>query len=287
MTRIVVVGNVSCDRLLLVEKLPKPNRDVVVRQTALLDGGAAANVAAAIAANGGRAALASAVGRDAWGRRLLQNLRAVGVDTRLCARSDRPTSEFVVAMAANGDRTFYVDLAGASFSYDASPVYEQLGATNAVAFVGCRFDAVRAHALAMAQRGVQLYAALGFWIASGELAKADPMFSHALRGCFLNKDEWSALPSKWRESLLDPAYLADGRFVVVTSGAASTTVFAAAGEMIERPPPLRRVVNTLGCGDGFMGAFLAESVKGHSLSRCMRRGHSFARRIAGRTPERL
>ncbi|HSY49147.1 MAG TPA: carbohydrate kinase family protein [Thermoanaerobaculia bacterium] len=287
MTRIVVVGNVSCDRLLLVEELPRPNCDVVVRQTALLDGGAAANVAAAIAANGGQVGLASAVGRDAWGRRLLRNLRTAGVDTRFCGLSTRATTEFVVAMAVNGDRTFYVDLAGASFSYDASPVYEQLGATDAVAFVGCRFDTVRVHAHAMAQAGVQLYAALGFWIASGELANVDPKFSQVLRGCFLNKDEWAALPSTWRDTLLDPTYLAGGRFVVVTGGAASTTVFAAAGEMIEHPLPIRRVVNTLGCGDGFMGAFLAENVKGHSLSRCVRRGHSFARRIAGRAAERF
>lgn len=287
MTRIVVVGNVSCDRLLLVEELPKPNCDVVVRQTALLDGGAAANVAAAIAANGGRPALASAVGRDTWGRRLLRNLRTAGVDTRFCYRSTQATTEFIVAMAANGDRTFYVDITGASFSYDASPVYEALGATDAVAFVGCRFDTVRVHAHAMAQRGVRLYAALGFWIASGELANVDPKFSNVLRGCFLNRDEWSALPRTWQDSLRDPAYLADDRFVVVTSGATSTSTFSAAGEMIERPRPIRSVVNTLGCGDGFMGAFLAEKVRNRPLSRCVKRGHSFARRIAGRVGERL
>ena len=287
MTRIVVAGNVSCDRLLLVDALPKPNCDVVVRRTRLLDGGAAANVAAAIAANGGEVALASAVGRDLWGRRLVRNLRATGVHTRFCVRSNRPTTEFVVAMASNGDRTFYVDLAGASFSYDASPVYEQLGATDAIAFVGCRFDTVRKHAETMARRGIRLYAALGFWIASGELSNVRPQFLELLHGCFLNNAEWLALPRTWRDRLRDPGYLSDDRFVVVTNGAASTSAFTAAGEMIARPVPTRRVINTLGCGDAFMGAFLAGTVNGHSVARCVSRGHTFARRIAARAEERL
>lgn len=58
----------------------------------------------------GRAVFAGAVGDDAFGRVILDRLRAHGVDDRLIAVTDRPTGTAHVAYAADGSRAFVFNI---------------------------------------------------------------------------------------------------------------------------------------------------------------------------------
>lgn len=70
-------------------------------------GGAPANFLAAIARLGGRTALLSKVGADAFGTMLTGTLREVGVDTRgVVVAEDAFTTLAFVTLAARGERSF-------------------------------------------------------------------------------------------------------------------------------------------------------------------------------------
>lgn len=71
-------------------------------------GGAPTNVAAAVAALGGRVSLAARVGRDPFGRHLTDVMRSFGVDTRWMREDpDRFTTMAFVSLMENGERDFH------------------------------------------------------------------------------------------------------------------------------------------------------------------------------------
>lgn len=71
-------------------------------------GGAPTNVAAAIAALGGLVSLSAKVGRDPFGKHLIDILQTFGVDSRyILEDKDHFTTFAFVALMANGERDFY------------------------------------------------------------------------------------------------------------------------------------------------------------------------------------
>jgi fructokinase len=70
-------------------------------------GGAPANVAAAIAALGGQTAIAARVGKDPFGKHLINTMSECGVDTRYIAEdSQHFTTMAFVSLMENGERDF-------------------------------------------------------------------------------------------------------------------------------------------------------------------------------------
>lgn len=70
-------------------------------------GGAPANVSAAFAALGGRAALLTALGEDGFGRRIAGELAAAGVDTSGIVFTDRANTALAfVSLGKSGERSF-------------------------------------------------------------------------------------------------------------------------------------------------------------------------------------
>ena len=73
----------------------------------LKPGGAPTNVAAAIAALGGDAALAAKVGNDAFGQKMVQTMQDFGVSTQWMLRSDQHfTTMAFVSLLENGEHDF-------------------------------------------------------------------------------------------------------------------------------------------------------------------------------------
>lgn len=105
MARIAVLGTLAVDRVVRLEA------PLVVgghQQGVTLDdrcGGGAANAAAALARAGHHVALVSAVGDDADGRALLETLAAAGVDTVEVAVLPEATSNSLLLVDPDGERT--------------------------------------------------------------------------------------------------------------------------------------------------------------------------------------
>jgi ribokinase len=111
MTRLVVLGDVMVDVVCRLDGPIALGSDAPAR-IEFGYGGSAANVSAwAAVARGAGAApvLAGRIGADERGRAAEDELRAVGVDTRLAVDPERPTGTCVVLVGPDGERSMVPD----------------------------------------------------------------------------------------------------------------------------------------------------------------------------------
>jgi ribokinase len=80
--RVAVVGSSNIDLIMKMERLPRPGETVTEAEFAQVFGGKGANQAVAAARAGGDVAFVGCVGDDAYGRQVIDKLRADGIDTR-------------------------------------------------------------------------------------------------------------------------------------------------------------------------------------------------------------
>ena len=110
--RVVVLGDLVLDVVVAPERDPVAGTDVPGR-VALRQGGSAANAARWLARLGANASLITAVGRDAAGRALLDELRGDGVALHASRPAGRRTGRIAVLVAAGGERSFVADRSAA------------------------------------------------------------------------------------------------------------------------------------------------------------------------------
>ncbi|MCX7818407.1 MAG: ribokinase [Kiritimatiellae bacterium] len=96
--RLVVVGSANMDLIASVPRLPGPGETVAGAAFAQAPGGKGANQAVAAARLGAEVRFVGCVGADAFGRELLESLRAAGVDSEGVRVS--PTAKTGVALIA-------------------------------------------------------------------------------------------------------------------------------------------------------------------------------------------
>lgn len=105
MARIAVLGTVAVDRVVRLEgPLQVGGQQQGTAQQGRCGGGAA-NAAVALARAGHRVTLVSAIGDDAAGHELVATLAAIGVDTAEVARLPQPTSNSLLLVDPQGERT--------------------------------------------------------------------------------------------------------------------------------------------------------------------------------------
>ena len=91
MPRVVVVGSINVDLVVVSERLPAAGETVAGGRFASYGGGKSANQAVAAARLGADVVFVGAVGRDAMGDEAEAELRAEGIDVSGLARLDEPT----------------------------------------------------------------------------------------------------------------------------------------------------------------------------------------------------
>lgn len=105
MARIVVIGSVASDDVVRLSEPLRPGGHLNGTAAGARLGGGGANTAVALAAAGHRVTLLAAVGRDAAGDALLEELEAAGVDISQIAALPRPTTRSLVLVDPAGERT--------------------------------------------------------------------------------------------------------------------------------------------------------------------------------------
>jgi sugar/nucleoside kinase (ribokinase family) len=120
---VAVVGNVNVDLLAWpMSELPPPGSERPVDRIDLRVGGAAAVTGAALARLGVDATIVGCVGRDAFGRVALEDLRRYGVDTGHVTQLDgAPTGASIAFEAPERERSFAIAL-GSLAAFDASMI---------------------------------------------------------------------------------------------------------------------------------------------------------------------
>lgn len=122
--RIVVLGSINLDLVIRSQRLPAAGETVIARSSTEVCGGKGANQAVAAARMGGQVAMIGAVGNDAYGRRMRENLERSSIQTAAVATADSASGLAVVAVDDQGQNQILVS-PGANFTVTADQVDQQ------------------------------------------------------------------------------------------------------------------------------------------------------------------
>jgi ribokinase len=257
--RVVVVGSINADLVVVTERLPGPGETVSGGRFARHGGGKGANQAVAAARLGARVAMVGAVGADELGDAALRELEAEGVDVSAVARLDEPTGVALIVVDADGENQIAV-ASGANAALTAGQVALTLDG-DGVVLLGHEVpdDVVIAGAEAAAAAGWTpiLNPAPAREIPDRVLAAGPILTPNASEAARLTGEEDpEAAARKLRERT--------GAAVLVTLGARGALLLDR--ELERLGAPRVDVVDTTGAGDTVNGALAAELAAGRTLA---------------------
>jgi ribokinase len=124
--KIVVIGSLNMDFFVHVERLPQPGETILGSSFEMLPGGKGANQAYTVARLGGNVGMIGCVGQDIFGQRLINNLKAVGVETsRVLETSNGPTGIAFISVEKSGQNQIVV-APGANENLDSGHIMRAL-----------------------------------------------------------------------------------------------------------------------------------------------------------------
>jgi sugar/nucleoside kinase (ribokinase family) len=136
MSRISVIGNVNIDLVVWpAAELPPPGAEVQVKTIGMRAAGSAGNSALALARLGQAPSLAGCVGGDHFGRFILEEFAAAGIEGGVTVLPEQPTGITIAFQAPGRDRSF-LSLLGSLEAFTASMVPEEGLAADFVLFCG-------------------------------------------------------------------------------------------------------------------------------------------------------
>jgi sugar/nucleoside kinase (ribokinase family) len=136
MSRISVIGNVNIDLVVWpAAELPPPGAEVQVETIGMRAAGSAGNSALALARLGQVPSLAGCVGGDHFGRFILEELAAAGIEGGVTVLPEEPTGITIAFQAPGRDRSF-LTLLGSLEAFGASMVPEEGLDADFVLFCG-------------------------------------------------------------------------------------------------------------------------------------------------------
>lgn len=255
-SRVLVVGSLNHDEILVADHDPGDEGAVMVRHSTTAPGGHAGNCASALAALGVRASLLAAVGDDPTGELLLADLAAHQVDATGVARIPGvPTGRVIIPVF--GDKHFMLLLRGAN---------EQLSAGHVQHALRADYDAVMLfdpspqalHQVFDSAADVDIY-----WTPGG-IYSQQPAQQRQLPSCravFVNRSEWRSIRSG-----LPPGALSDTD-IIQTLGAEGAVALRGGAEPVAAPGESVTQLDPTGAGDAFAAAYLLASLAGLPIAR--------------------
>ena len=258
MSRVVVVGSINADLVVVTKRLPAAGETTTGGKFAQHGGGKGANQAVAAARLGAEVTMVGAVGDDDLGGAALRALRDEGIDIEHIAVVEEPTGVALIVVDEHGEN----QIAVAS------------GANNEM-FLG---DNVELHG-----EGVML---LGHEVSPEVVERAGALAADARWRVVLNPAparEIADIPSLFvltpnaseaaeLSGEEDPEQAArvlserTGAAVLITLGADGALLLEPGGEPQRLPATKVDVVDTTGAGDTANGALAAELARGASLT---------------------
>ena len=256
------------DTIALVEKYPSEDERVLAEVIIRAGGGPAAVAAVALSRLGVKSAIVGTIGDDADGQEILRIFAQEGVDTSgISIGATATAGSVIVASKENNARAISTR----------QPVVQapiNQAAKNLIA------DAKWVH---VDQVGIKRLDELGITRGNGPQISFDAgygveNFDPIIVDLFVPTDRQMALryPGVDLAVALENDSLKAGNTVVATQGSAGSAAFSPETGLVTAPGFKVDVTSTLGAGDVFHGALLAQVIQGYSLQDSIRRANAVA-----------
>ena len=266
--QVVCIGVITVDTIALVDQYPQEDERVVAQQISRAGGGPAAVAAVALSRLGIRSAIVGTIGDDADGKEILRIFEKEGVDTSGISIGNTATAgSVIVASKKNSARAI-----STRQPVTQSPLNENAKKMLSAA-TWLHVDHVGVTRLNEAGitrgKGPQISFDAGYGVEN---------FDPSLVDLFVPTDRQMALryPGVSLSVALENDSTKAGNTVVATQGSAGSSGYSPETGLVSASGFKVEVTSTLGAGDVFHGAFIAQIIQGFELSQALRRANAVA-----------
>jgi len=256
------------DTIALVEKYPGEDERVLANEISRAGGGPAAVAAVTLSRLGVRSAIVGTIGDDADGKEVLRIFAQEGVDTSgVSVGATSTAGSVIVASKENSARAISTrqPVVQAPINGAAKKLIESAQWLH-VDHVGIK----RLDEMGVSRgKGPQISFDAGYGVESFDPIAVD---------LFVPTDRQMALryPGVDLAAALESDSLKAGNTVVATQGSEGSTGFSAETGLVIASGFKVNITSTLGAGDVFHGALVAQIIHGHHLQEAMRRANAVA-----------
>jgi ribokinase len=266
--RLTAFGGISYDTVATVKRFPAADDKVWGEVVGRFPGGMGANVAAAFASLGGRAALVSAVGRDRAGIESLSTLRQLGVDTSRVAEVPGSTFQTLAMIDGSGEKAMLL-LGAADLVAGADRGGEEPQAgIDAVHVVPGRFAPGIERIASWRRGGIPISLDIEPTMIDQGLDVPTWLAAAAVLFCGECASRMMS-PAESLEARLQDLLGRGPEIVVITRGRDGAVLGTRAGEHHAHEGPPVTPVNTTGAGDAFAGTFLFGLSRQWTMRQCL------------------
>jgi len=264
----VCVGVITIDTIALVDKYPSEDERVVAEEISRAGGGPAAVAAVALSRLGIKSAIVGTIGDDADGKEILSIFAREGVDTSgISVGTTSTAGSVIVASKERSSRAISTrqPVVQAPINEAAKKLIAQAQWLH-VDHVGIK----RLDEMGVSRgKGPQISFDAGYGVEN---------FDPIVVDLFVPTDRQMALryPGVDLAVALENDSLKARNTVVATQGSAGSAGYSPETGLVTAPGFKVEVTSTLGAGDVFHGALVAQIIQGHSLQESMRRANAVA-----------
>ena len=264
----VCVGVITIDTIALVDKYPSEDERVVAQEISRAGGGPAAVAAVALIRLGIKSAIVGTIGDDADGKEVLRIFEKEGVDTSGISIGTSATAGSVIV---------------ASKEHSVRAISTRQPMVQAPINAAAKQLITQAQWVHVDHVGITRLAELGISRGNGPLISFDAgygveTFDPITIDLFVPTDRQMALryPGIDLAVALENDSMKAGITVVATQGSAGSAGFSPETGLVTAPGFTVDVMSTLGAGDVFHGALVAQLIQGFPLDEAMFRANAVA-----------
>ena len=264
----VCVGVITIDTIALVDKYPGEDERVLANEISRAGGGPAAVAAVALSRLGVKSAIVGTIGDDADGQEVLRIFAQEGVDTTGVSIGSTATAGSVIV---------------ASKEHSARAISTRQPVVQAPINDAAKKLIAEAQWLHVDHVGIKRLDEIGVARGRGPKISFDAgygveSFDPIVVDLFVPTDRQMALryPGVDLAVALENDSIKAGNTVVATQGSAGSAGFSPETGLVTAPGFKVEVTSTLGAGDVFHGALVAQLIQGYSLQEAMRRANAVA-----------
>ena len=264
----ICVGVITVDTIALVDKYPSADERVIAQEISRAGGGPAAVAAVTLSRLGIKSAIVGTIGDDADGKEVLRIFEKEGVDTSGISLGASATAGSVI-VASKEYNTRAISTRQPMLQVPINEATKQLIA--------------QAQWVHVDHVGITRLAELGISRGNGPLISFDAgygveTFDPITVDLFVPTDRQMSLryPGVDLAVALENDSMKAGNTVVATQGSAGSAGFSPETGLVTAPGFKVEVTSTLGAGDVFHGALVAQLIHGFPLQEAMRRANAVA-----------